>query len=353
MTATAALATNTLLPSQLHALLVECIPAKEPVLVVGQPAIGKTEIIKQAAHTVGAKILLMHPVISDPTDFKGLPVVLQDGADFAPIGDLRKLISATELTVCFMDDLGQAPESVQAAAMQLVLERRIGQHVVSPHVVFIAATNRRADRASVRGLIEPLKSRFTIVELVTCMDEWRPWALRSGIADEIIAYLNLKEEFLAHFEPTADMVNSPSPRTWHAVSRHMQLNHSPVVLAVVIKGCVGHTVGTEFTGFLRIWRDMVSPHVVLSAPDTADIPKNPAALVALATAVAQRVQEASLPAYDRYMKRLIAASHSEYVAISMRTITSRPDATKLANTRAYIDLASGPVGRLLIGGTTN
>ncbi len=43
--------------------------------------------------------------------------------------------------VCLLDDLGQAPPAVQAAAMQLLLARRVNGHAVSDHVTFLAATN--------------------------------------------------------------------------------------------------------------------------------------------------------------------------------------------------------------------
>ncbi len=75
-------------------------------------------------------------------------------------------MTATKLTACFIDDLGQATPAVQAAAMQLILARTLNGHRVSDHVVFIAATNRRTDRAGVSGILEPVKSRFaTLVEL--------------------------------------------------------------------------------------------------------------------------------------------------------------------------------------------
>ena len=71
------------------------------------------------------------------------------------------------LPYSFLDDLGQAPMSVQAAAMQLILARRINGFKISDKVIFMAATNRREDKAGVTGILEPVKSRFAwIVELV-------------------------------------------------------------------------------------------------------------------------------------------------------------------------------------------
>src|SRR3982074_3522327 len=150
-------------PSELRDILAVMIPSHEPALIVGEPGIGKTDIIGQACKAASAQLITMHPVVSDPTDFKGMPWIDSDGAHFKPFGELMTLITANGLTWCFLDDLGQAPQAVQAAAMQLILARRINGHCVSNDVVFIAATNRRQDRAGVSGLLQPLKSPFTIL----------------------------------------------------------------------------------------------------------------------------------------------------------------------------------------------
>ena len=89
-----------------------------------------------------------------------MPFVTDGQAEFLPFGDLRALIQADKDTVFFLDDLGQAPPTVQAAAMQLILARRINGHHVSDSVTFIAATNRKQDKAGVSGILEPVKSRF-------------------------------------------------------------------------------------------------------------------------------------------------------------------------------------------------
>src|SRR5271156_3640100 len=147
-------------PSQLLTLLSHTIPARMAGLICSGPGTGKSSIGEQACGEADADCIVMHPVVSDPTDFKGMPWVGDGGATFLPFGDLQKLVNATKLTACFIDDLGQATPAVQAAAMQLILARTINGHRVSGQVVFIAATNRRTDRAGVSGILEPVKSRF-------------------------------------------------------------------------------------------------------------------------------------------------------------------------------------------------
>ena len=103
-------------PSQPRSLLVHSFKHRRKVLVKGAPGVGKSDIVSQACAEVQADLLFMHPAVSDPTDYKGMPAILPDGrAEFLPFGDLNKLIQAKKLTIAFLDDIGQAPPEIGRA----------------------------------------------------------------------------------------------------------------------------------------------------------------------------------------------------------------------------------------------
>ena len=108
-------------PNELSELLIAAIQHRAPILITGAPGIGKTDIVTHAAEASGADLIVSHPVVSDPTDAKGLPWPDTDKrrATFLPFGDLARALEATRPTVWFLDDLGQAAPSVQDDAMQL------------------------------------------------------------------------------------------------------------------------------------------------------------------------------------------------------------------------------------------
>ncbi len=214
-------------PSDLSNLLSQAIPARMPVLIKGAPGVGKTDIVTQACQATGTELVVSHPVVDEPVDYKGMPAIKDDHAEFLPFGSLRRLIEAQHPTVYFMDDLGQAPPTVQAAAMQLILARRINGYQVSGQVTFIAATNRKKDKAGVSGILEPVKSRFvTIVELEPDLDDWIRWAALNSVPAELIAFIRFRPQLLFEFAPSVDMTNSPCPRTVHNVARLMALGLS-------------------------------------------------------------------------------------------------------------------------------
>ncbi len=338
----------TLKPSLLATLLSKTIPAKLPVLITGKPGIGKTDVVKQAARAADADIIVKHPVISDPTDFKGMPWVSEGKAQFLPFNDLEQLMTAPKATVCFFDDIGQAPASVQAALMQLFLAREINGKAISDHVTFVGATNRRADRAGVSGILEPVKSRFaTIVELDVDANDWCRWAIAAGIAPQVIAYIRMRPNFLCDFKPTSDLKNSPSPRTWNHLAQLVALDLPSTMRLHAYAGAVGPECAAEFASFERTWQSMISPDAVLANPKAAAIPTEPSALYALATALAMRVSKDSMTRYVTYIDRLMTAGLAEFAAVSMQTAITRDQ--NLANTGAYINAMAGQLGKLMIG----
>lgn len=290
-------------PAQLSAVLAKTIAARLPVLIKGAPGIGKTDVVVQAAKAAKADLVVMHPVVSDPTDFKGLPAVVGDEAEFLPFGELSDLIDASKLTVCFFDDLGQAPAAVQAAAMQLILARRINSHVISDKVVFVAATNRREDRAGVTGILEPVKSRFaTIIELNPNVDDWCGWALENGVPPELVAFVRFRPELLmSATAPTADIVNRPSPRTVTNLGKLIGIGIDDLE---TLAGAVGEGFAAEFIGFLRVWASLPSIDGILLNPEKADIPSEQSALYAVTVALASRTTADNAGRIVRYMNRL-------------------------------------------------
>ncbi|MCO6497606.1 MAG: ATP-binding protein [Chitinophagaceae bacterium] len=290
---------------ELKEFLAFTIENKIPVLIKGAPGIGKSDIVTQAAKDAGAELIISHPVVSDPTDYKGLPVVIDGRADFLPFGDLRLLIEAKEKTVVFLDDLGQAPQSVQAACMQLVLARQINGKKISDEVVFVAATNRQRDMAGVSGILAPLKSRFgSIVELNVSVDEWCEWALLNNMPAELIGFIRYRPDLLNDETKTREIENLPSPRTVASVGKMLALGIPKSLEYEAVKGAVGEGFAVEFQAYLELCRELVTVEEIIDNPDEVEIPANPSVLYALTTAISANMVNGNVNPLMRFLKRL-------------------------------------------------
>jgi len=338
-------------PLQLANYLSASISAGHPVLVTGAPGIGKSDIIAQAARTAGAEVILSHPVVSDPTDAKGLPwkVEGENVATFLPFGDLARALDSTVSTVWFLDDLGQASPAVQASFMQLLLARRVNGHILPDCVTFVAATNRRTDRAGVSGVLEPVKGRFyTILELEPSLDDWSNWAIDNDIVPELIAFLRFRPDLLSAFEPTADLTNSPTPRTWSHVSSILNYNLSRDIETLAICGAVGEGAGMEFMAFLAMYQDLPNIDAILVDPDASAIPEKPATLYALTTGLAMRANDQTFGRIAKYAQRIVDAGRGEFAALLLRDCLKRDES--LIQSPDGVRLISGDLGKLISGG---
>lgn len=338
-------------PKDLAVFLNHVIAARLPVLITGAPGIGKSDIVAQAAAAAGADVILSHPAVADPTDAKGLPWIAPDGksATFLPFGELAQAMRATKPTVWFLDDLGQAPPSVQASFMQLLLARRVNGHVLPDCVTFLAATNRRTDRAGVSGILEPVKSRFAaIVELEAHIDDWCAWAFDAGMPPELVAFLRFRPDLLCAFTPSADLTNCPLPRTWASAGRLLALGLPGHIQHAAITGAVGEGAAVEFGAFLRLYKELPSIDGILVDPDAAAIPKEPATRYAVVTALAMRSNARNFGRIARYAERLTEAGAGEFAALLVRDAVRKDNS--ITQTPEFVRLAAGDLGQLISGG---
>lgn len=294
-------------PKTLYAHLCASLPHKAKTLIVGAPGVGKSDIVEKAARAVNADLVLMHPAVADPTDYKGMPAVTHAGteAHFLPFVDLNQLIQAKRLMVCFFDDIGQAPHSVQAALMQLILARQVNGHRISDHVVFVGATNDSSHRAGVNTILKPVKSRWdTIVPLNADVKDWVDWALTEGdMPPEIVGFIQFRPELLCKFEPTRELKNSPSPRTVAAVGRWVKMGITDLE---VLSGAAGEGFAAEFMGFLKVYRGLPDLDFILANPKTAQVPKETdmATLYAVSSGLAHKAKKEHAAAIFSYADRL-------------------------------------------------
>ena len=301
-------------PARLAEALRVLLPQRHNLLVCGAPGLGKTDIIKQACAEAGADVVMFHPVISDPTDFKGMPgLVPQDDdfeAKFFTFSNLKRLIDCDKLTVAFADDLGQAPPLVQAAWMQLVLGGQLEDKQISPNVVFLSATNRKEDKAGVQGILEPLKSRFTsIVELVTDVDEWLKWARANGIHPMVRAFVRFRGMTALHdFEASNDMTNSPSPRTNKHVSDLIHSSKgrslSTPLLRALVAGAAGSAYAAEFMAFRQVVSKLPKLKAIHLAPKKAPVPDDQSALFALVESMLDKASKKTVDSFLTYLLRV-------------------------------------------------
>lgn len=300
--------------SQLEALLTTAFPQRLRVLVKGKPGIGKTDIVKATCKRLDYDLVIKHPAVEDPTDYKGMPCTFisagQQVAEFLPFGEMARLLKADRPTVLFVDDIGQASLGVQAALMQPLHGGLLNGFKMPECVVWCGATNDTTHAAGVSGFIEPLKSRWdTIVELEVSLDEWCGWAIDNDLPNEVVSFVRFRPELLSKFEPTKQLKNSPSPRGWASVARWVKAG---VQLQEVFAGAVGEGAAIEFSAFLKLHNELPNLDAILLNPSTARLPTKPAAMYAVCGGLARKATVNNFAAVITYLKRLNAVEFETF-----------------------------------------
>lgn len=300
-------------PSEVRSLLRFAIPAKRKVLIVGDPGIGKTSIVRQVADELGYDMITSYPGIEDPTVPAGFPFPGEGRATFLPFGALHQAIHAKRPTVWFLDDFGQAKEAVQVAYMPLLMGGN-GEHRISPHVAFVAASNPAGAGLGVSRLLEPVKSRFdSIVTMEPNLEEFLEWALPHGFPPEYAAFLRYRPNCFNHFEPSVDFKNQPNPRTHAAAGLGLWAVQPPELRREAIAGAIGRACEIELHGFLQLIKTLPDIDAALAGADIP-LPDNAAVLFALVSGVAAKANAKNFIHVVKLTNRLVKANRTLYAA---------------------------------------
>ncbi|MFD6425291.1 AAA family ATPase [Streptomyces sp. NPDC060198] len=284
---------------QLEALTL-AVAADLPVLLWGEPGIGKTAALAQLSEALDLPLTTVIASVHEPSDFSGLPIVGDDpatqGIPMAPPDWAVRLVRAGR-GLLFLDELSTAPPAVQAALLRLVLERRVGSLRLPSGVRIVAAANPRASAADGWELSPPLANRFVHLQwvhdhevVVRGLGGIWPRAVMPTLAPERLAQsvdfarravcgLLSTRPALVHRIPSDESRRGgawPSPRSWEAALRLIAFasaaGSSRDVLSMLVRGTVGDGPGLELLASLDRM-DLPDPETLLADPAGAVLPE--------------------------------------------------------------------------------
>lgn len=248
--------------------ILRCFNKKRPLFLWGPPGIGKSELVAGIASDMGGLMIDLRLAQMDPTDIRGIPYYNKDKGvmDWAPPIDLPDAETAKDypIVVLFLDEMNSAAPSVQAAAYQLVLNRRIGKYVLPDNVVIVAAGNREGDKGVTYRMPAPLANRFVHLEMKVDFDSWLQWAATNNIHNDVIGYLSFAKQDLYDFDPKSSSRSFATPRSWTFVSELLEDGLADSTVTDLVSGTIGDGLAVKFMAHRKIASKLPKPEDVLA-----------------------------------------------------------------------------------------
>jgi ATPase family associated with various cellular activities (AAA) len=263
------LSTRTVSISGAKAALRHAFKKQRPLFLWGPPGIGKSDLV----HQLGSEMENCHVIdvrlsLWEPTDIKGIPFfnANDNTMSWAPPIELpsTELASNYKNIILFLDEMNSAPPSVQAAAYQLILNRKVGTYKLPDNVIIVAAGNREADKGVTYRMPAPLANRFVHMELRVDFDDWFSWAVDNKIHKDVVGYISFAKQDLYDFDPKTASRSFATPRSWSFVSELLDDDISEATLADLVSGAVGEGTGVKFMAHRKIAGRMPNPSDILS-----------------------------------------------------------------------------------------
>lgn len=269
------------------------------VMLWGPPGVGKSQGVRQLAGSIeantGRKVNItdVRLLLFNPVDLRGIPTA---NADRTLAVWLKPKIfqmddSDEVINILFLDEISAAPQSVQAAAYQITLDRAVGEHKLPENCIVIAAGNRVSDKSVTYKMPKALANRLCHIETGPDFKSWKGWAVSKGVNPMVTGFLSFRKDYLMQFEPKAEDLVFPTPRSWEMVSNILNyVNADPVEVRALICGCVGVGAAMEFSTWCRVYKDLPSMEDIFNK-GTGSVPKSTDCLYALVSSMAAYAQK--------------------------------------------------------------
>ena len=255
---------------QLDALFADpnCASILPPLLIHGSPGLGKSSVVRTVCEQRGIEFIDVRLAQMEPCDIKGLPVPDKENHVMEWFINGSWPRNPKGKGIIFLDEITASDRSVQVAAYELVLDRRLGKlYSVPPGYLIVAAGNTSTDRAVATSMSSALANRFMHVEIKDDQESWLVWARGNNIHPAVTGFITFKPNMLFNMDNENLERGWPSPRSWERVSEMCHICKNDKLLRKLVFGLVGNRAGVEFMAFYKLNAKFANILDIMRNPD--------------------------------------------------------------------------------------
>lgn len=317
-------------PKDVLALLARCMKVGRPAMIWGPPGIGKSELIAEIGQAQNRPVIDMRLLLLEPTDIKGIPyynpetntmkwaqpsdlpmnvkprdikqakiniAAAEASEDEIAIDKAKEHLAILEEAVLFsrailfLDEINAAPQSVQAAAYQLILNRRVGEYRLPEGVSMVCAGNRESDKGVTFRMPSPLANRLVHMEMGANFEDWQKWAIGNRVHADVVGFLSYHKQKLFNFDPKSGDKAFATPRSWVFVGQLIDDALPESMNTSLVAGTVGEGLAIEFSAHRRVAAKMPKSEDVLMGKEKVLNVKDLSAMYSLTISMCYTLQE--------------------------------------------------------------
>lgn len=268
------------------------IPAirQRPVLLMGPPGIGKTQIMEQIASECGIGLVSYTITHHTRQSAVGLPMIKTeefDGNEYSVteytmseiIAGVYKAIKEQghREGILFIDEINCVSETLIPTMLQFLQCKTFGNQKVPEGWIIVAAGNPPEFNRSVREFDMVTYDRLRVINIDADLEVWREYARERGIHNAILSYLDIRPQNFYRVEADVDGLKFVTARGWEDMSSLMYVYEE---LGISINaGVVGEflhneDIAEDFAAYYDLYnkyRDDYGINNILAGNATSDI----------------------------------------------------------------------------------
>ena len=254
------------------------IERQRPVFLMGPPGLGKTAIIKQIAEELDVGFNPYSMTHHTRQSALGLPYIVQkeyNGKTYQVseytmseiISETYELIKETgkKEGILFLDELNCVSETLSPVMLQLLQQKRFGEHKVPDGWIIVAAGNPPEFNNSVHQFDVVTWDRLKKIEIKYDFEVWKKYAVNTGVHPAIISYLEVKVPNCYKIESTSEGQTYVTARGWDDLSsmvRTYEMLQIPVTTQLVVQYLTNYKIASDFANYYDMYSKYKSDYQI-------------------------------------------------------------------------------------------